>query len=165
MKPEAKFSITVHRWCIHCMCVCVYMCVWVLKYIFVRNSTVDGSRPSLWNYIAFNSVAIFSVNCFGLEPISAAEFFEALKSTECKISVSYNLYPYISQTSDLTQSPMPVLNISYVTGKFPKQTIFGWIRSTCTLEMKPCDINNSYFPFIQDSVVGTVLWHLLNTNK
>lgn len=39
--------------------VCVFVHVCVQKYILPRKNIVDGAQTSLWNSIAFNSVAIF----------------------------------------------------------------------------------------------------------
>ena len=93
MKPEIEPCIRQVMYPLS-VSVCVCVCVCVLKYISARKSTVDGSQPSLWNSIAFNSVAIFSVNCFGLEPISAAEFLEALKAKTSEY-LSHTIYTHI----------------------------------------------------------------------
>lgn len=81
-----------------CVCVC----------ILARENIVDGSRPSLWNSIAFNGIAVFSINCFGLEPILAAEFFKAQKGKAAKY-LSHTIYSHIFQKQHLiwckTQSP------------------------------------------------------------
>lgn len=83
----------------------------------------------------------FFENCFGLEPISAAEYLEALQSIDCKISVSYNLQPYISKK-----------NPSCYRMQYPKRLFLILVifkRSCQSIQThnfnfrgKPCDINN-----------------------
>lgn len=54
----------------------------MIVFYFCKKTNVDGSQPSVGNSIAFSSVVILYINCFGLKPISTAWLFVALKSRD-----------------------------------------------------------------------------------
>lgn len=77
---DQKISLASEKWCINSLCVFVRTCIC----FFGKKANVDGSQPSVGNSIAFSSVVILSINCFGLKPISAAWLFVALKSRDSR---------------------------------------------------------------------------------
>lgn len=74
------------------------VCMCVVEIHLGKKTTLFMGHDLLCEILLLSKALHFfgEVNCFGLEPISAAEIFTAPKSKGCKISALHNLYRYIS---------------------------------------------------------------------